>query len=68
MEKIHRNEAEGAPHALAIESLAAELHMPVENVWRTYEKQLARLKVDARVHEFLPVLAMRKTRATLRRS
>jgi len=66
--KIHRNDAAGAPHVLAIESLAAELHMPVEDVWRAYEKQLAGLKMSARVHEFLPVFAMRKTRATLRRS
>jgi hypothetical protein len=68
MQKNHRNDAAGSSHILAIESLAAELHMPVEDVWRAYEKQLARLTVGARVHEFLTLFAMRKTRVALLRS
>jgi hypothetical protein len=53
---------------IAIESLAAEFHIPIDAVRRTYDEQLARLKSDARVHHFVTVLAMRNTRATLRHS
>jgi hypothetical protein len=53
---------------IAIESLAAEFHIPIDAVRRTYDEQLTRLKSDARVHHFVTVLAMRNTRRTLRHS
>jgi hypothetical protein len=66
MPKIYRDEAGDNLQTVAIESLAAEFHMPVEAVQRAYEEQLARLKSGAQIQDFLAVFAIRNTRATLR--
>jgi hypothetical protein len=50
----------------AIQSLAAETRSPAEVVRRVYESEFARLKDGARVNDFLVLLAMRRTRVTLR--
>jgi len=66
MRKIHDAQTGENQQDLAIESLAAELHQPVEKVRRAYEEQFARLKSGARIQDFLTVFAMRSTRARLR--
>jgi two-component sensor histidine kinase len=66
MSKILPPQAEQTLQILAIESLAAEFHKPVVEVRQTYEKQLARLKSMARIHDFLTVFALRDTRSRLR--
>ncbi len=54
-----------ADETLALESLAAELHLPVIEVRITYERQLARLRSAARVPQFVTLFALRNTREAL---
>ena len=54
-----------AEETLALEALAAELHLPVIEVRTTYERQLARLRAAARVPHFVTLFALRNTRAAL---
>jgi hypothetical protein len=66
MQKIHENENGQSTQTFAIESLAAELHKPIDEVRQTYEQQLARLTSGARIRDFVAVFAVRNTRKTLR--
>lgn len=49
----------------AIMSLAQETQRPVPVVKRIYEAELARLKADARITDYLVLLAARRTRDAL---
>jgi len=60
------NEGGQSLQSLAIESLAAELHKPIDEVRHTYERQFARLKLGARVQDFVAVFAICNTRTALR--
>ncbi len=51
----------------AIEFLARESEVPLDEVARLYEDERAELAVGARITGFLPILALRKVRALLRR-
>ena len=51
----------------AIEFLAQESQVPLDEVARLYEDERAELAVGARITGFLPILALRKVRALLRR-
>jgi hypothetical protein len=51
----------------AIHFLAREWGVPVEEVARLYESERAALALTARVTGYLPILAIRKVRETLRR-
>ena len=51
---------------LALERLAQESQVPLDDVRRLYASELAKLEVGARIRGFLPVLALRKVRRTLR--
>ena len=53
-------------HASMIEALAAELHRPIDKVRGVYEDEMVRLKANAKVKTFLPVLAARCTREKVR--
>ena len=66
MPKILEDESGENLQALTIETLAAELHVPIDQVRRTYQEQLARLSSAARVRDFLGVFAARNTRLALR--
>ncbi len=66
MQKLYENESAQSLQSIAIESLAAELHKPRDEVRRTYERQFARLKLGARIQDFVAVFAMRNTRTALR--
>ena len=50
----------------AISELAGESGHPIDVVASVYRAELARLKEDASIHDFLPVLAARRTREALR--
>ena len=53
------------PH-LAIELLARESRVPVDEVARLYENARAELESGARIRGFLGIFALRKVRKTLR--
>ena len=50
----------------AIESLAEESQVPVNEVARLYEDARAKLEVGARIRSFLGIFALRNVRKTLR--
>ena len=53
-------------HERAIESLAEESQVPVNEVARLYEDARAKLETGARVRSFLGIFALRNVRKTLR--
>jgi len=56
-------------HTLNVEAIAAlamETHQPLQVVQRVFETELARLKAQARVTDYLVVFASRRTRSILR--
>lgn len=54
-------------HSLAgVEALADQLHLPVEQVTRAYLRELARLESEARIKNFVSILALGAVRARLR--
>ena len=53
-------------HQRAIEVLAAESQVPVNEVAQLYEDARAELEAGARVRSFLGIFALRKVRNTLR--
>jgi hypothetical protein len=63
--RVLDNEADGrerSRHLRAIEFLAKTTQAPVDQVTKIYEHELAKLRVGARVNDFLPVLTIRKVR------
>jgi hypothetical protein len=50
-------------HALSIKELAQELALPLENVAALYNAALRELMVDARIIDYLPILAAKRVRA-----
>jgi hypothetical protein len=53
-------------HERAIEALARESHVPIDQVAQLYEHELTGLKVGARITDFLTILTTRKVREILR--
>jgi len=51
----------------AIAALADECGQPIGVVAEVYRAEFARLKEGARVHDFVPLFAARRTRAVLAR-
>jgi hypothetical protein len=49
----------------AIQELAEETHRPFAEVKEVYEVELARLKSDARIMDYVALFASRRTRARL---
>ena len=68
MVAIYDSEDEAALHDGAITQLASEMHRPADVVRLTYEGVYLRLKSQARVKDFLPVLVARHARDALRHS
>jgi hypothetical protein len=60
--------SEEALHESAIEALANEMHRPIAEIKRHYEREFTRLQDGARLRDFLSVCATRRTREALRRS
>jgi hypothetical protein len=48
-----------------IVSIAQEMQFPLPIVRQVYETEFARLKVQARITDYLPLLAARRTRDAL---
>jgi flagellar biosynthesis protein FlhB len=59
-------EKEYGHHARAIQKLAQELGVPVEEVNRSYREILEVLKKEAKVSAFLPILVSRNVKERLR--
>jgi hypothetical protein len=55
-------------HVYAIDALVAETHRPIGEVAEMYMRELLRLRVGARIEDYLVVLASRHAREALRRS
>lgn len=51
-----------------VQSIAAETNTPSETVSQLYADTLARFQTDARVFDYVPLLAAKKVRDTLRHS
>ena len=56
---------EEALHQHAIQNLADETNRPVDEVRSIYESAYLRLKPQARITDYLPVLVARRTRDSL---
>ena len=54
-------------HIAVVDSLAKELHLPVEKVAGAYFQEVARLEENARIKTFVSVLAVGAVRSGLRR-
>jgi hypothetical protein len=55
------------PPRTAMESLALELDLPVEEVERVYRAEARAVEADARIKNFVPVIVARRVRSELRR-
>lgn len=60
------DEKEYGQHARAVQKLAQELGVPVEEVNRSYREILDVLNKDAKVRAFLPILVSRIVKERLR--
>lgn len=67
MASLPDHSTERTKHDSAIASLAAQTGIDVGEVSRVYETVLSRLTRGAHLREFMPLLAARHTRETLRR-
>ena len=52
-------------HDSALKILAHETQTPTDEVVRIYESERAKLAAGARIHTFIPALALRRARARL---
>jgi hypothetical protein len=63
------NDSDEQAHSLgAIQALAQETNRPFGEVKEVYEDELARLKSDARITDYLVLFASRRTRDRLSRT
>jgi Protein of unknown function (DUF3562) len=56
------NDAEGFESLSAVEDLARELAVPLEEIYSYYEAALKELRPNAKIKAFLPILAGRQVR------
>lgn len=63
---LYDSEDERRQHWRAIESVARDVKRPVEEIQPLYESELAVLRREARVKDFLSVLACRQVRLSLK--
>ena len=57
---------DSAAHQRAIEALAHEAQVPIEDVCQLYAREWAAIAAEARITQFLPILTLRQVRAILR--
>jgi hypothetical protein len=50
----------------AVELLAHESHVPIDDIAQLYGNELAKLEAGARIKSFLPIFALRNVRDKLR--
>jgi len=65
MGRLYSSEDEEAISRSAIEALARETAHSIDEVRDIYEGEFARLRNDARIHEYLVLFASRRTRERL---
>jgi hypothetical protein len=65
MTELYNDAEEQATSLEAIQELAEEINRPVAEVKEVYEVELARLKGDARIMNYVALFASRRTRARL---
>jgi hypothetical protein len=65
MDEVYSDADERANSIEAIQELAQATNRPLAEVQEVYEFELAKLKVDARIMDFVPLFASRRTRARL---
>ncbi len=68
MTELYNDSDEQANSLGAIQELAEETKRPFAEVKKVYEIELARLKGDARIMDYVPLFASRRTRAKLSHS
>jgi hypothetical protein len=68
MQALYKDENDEALHQRAIERLARKIGRPVSRVKAVYEDEYARLKIGAKVTDFIGVFASRRARAALLRT
>jgi len=64
---MHADHSKGSHQQRAIEFLAQESQVPINEIAQLYEDERAELAVGARLTGFLPIFAIRKVREMLRR-
>ena len=64
---LYDNETDRKVHSGAIQMLAREFKVPVEEIQGLYETMLGSLKETARVKDFLAVLVSRNVKDMIRR-
>jgi hypothetical protein len=65
MRTPNEDHGEETLHHSAVKALAREIHQSVERVTTVYEGELARLKANAKIKDYLVLLASRRTREKL---
>jgi len=68
MQALYKDQNDEAFHQRAIEELARKINRPISRVKTVYEDEYARLKIDAKVRDFLGVFASRRARVALLRT
>jgi len=63
---LYENEEERRQHRRAIESVARDVKRPIEEIQPLYETELASLRREARVKDFLSVLVCRYVRLAVK--
>jgi hypothetical protein len=66
--QLYDDDADRMRHHSVIESLARDLHQPLDEVQRQYEAALEEIKAGARVKDYLVVFAVRRIRELFRRA
>lgn len=66
-QQLYESDIEWTRHRDTIDYLAKESGLPVWEIGQIYETELQRLKAEARVKDFLPVLIIRIVKDTIRR-
>lgn len=65
MHTLYDDRDEEALHQSVVRALAQEIRQPVANVKTVYEGEFARLKANAKVKDYLALLASRRAREKL---
>ena len=63
---LKKTEDEVTKHVLAIERIAASLHIPREEVQQLYERVLEEMQQKARIKDFLTIFAAKRVEQLLR--
>ena len=68
MQSLYKDQNDEALHQRAIEKLARKVNRPIARVKAVYEAEYARLKLGAKVTDFLGVFASRRAHDALLRT